>query len=137
MSLADDNNDPSSETTHRPLTEAELRQVQQQQEAFQQHLLNMQRHLQEQTQQQQEQQVPASSPSPSPSTSHRFQKKTKVTYHDIERDDDQAEIAELIEHDPYFAAAMEDFAHTHGLLHSPRHRLLDISFKIHLNIFFH
>lgn len=138
MSPTDNNNDPSSETIHRPLTEAELRQVQQQQEAFQQHLLNMQRHLQEQTQQQQEQQqVPASSSPPSPSTSHRFQKKTKVSYHDIERDDDQAQIAELIENDPYFAAAMEDFVHTHGLLHSHRHRLLGISFKIHLNIFFH
>ncbi len=113
------------ENTTRPLTEAELRQVQQQQEAFQQHLLNMQNHLLEQTRQQQEQphqeqQVPTSLPS----TSRRFKKRTKVSYHDLERDDDQAQIAELIENDPYFAAAMEDFAHTHGLLHSHRHRLL-------------
>jgi hypothetical protein len=84
----------------------------------------MQRHLLEQTQQQQqqqEQQVPTSLPS----TSHRFEKRTKVTYHDLERDDDQAKIAELIENDPYFAAAMEDFARAHGLLHSPRHRSFD------------
>jgi len=106
------------QNTYRPLTEAELRQVQQQQEAFQQHLLNMQRHLVEQTQQPQEQQVPTSSSS----TSNRFKKRTKVSYHDLERDDDQEQIAELIENDPYFAAAMEDFARTHGLLHSHRHR---------------
>lgn len=105
-----------SEDTHRPMTEAELRQVQQQQEAFQQHLMNMQRRLVEQQQQQQqepEQQLP--------STTRRLEKRAKLSY-DIERDDDQAEIAELIETDPYFAAAMEDFAHTHGLLHTQRHR---------------
>jgi hypothetical protein len=107
------------------MTEAELRQVQQQQEAFQQHLLNMQRHLVEQTQEQQQQQQEQKVPTSLPSTSNRFEKRTKVTYHDLERDDDQAQIAELIENDPYFAAAMEDFAHTHGLLHSPKHRLFD------------
>jgi hypothetical protein len=108
------------------MNEAELRQVQQQQEAFQQHLLNMQRHLLEQTHQQQEQpQQEQQVPTSSPSTSRRFEKRTKVSYHDLERDDDQAQIAELIENDPYFAAAMEDFAHTHGLLHSHRHRLFD------------
>jgi hypothetical protein len=116
------------------MTEAELMQVQEQQEAFQQHLLNMQRHLLEQPQQQQsqqerqhehehehEQEVPPSSSS----SSHRFQRRTDVSYHDLERDDDQDKIAELIENDPYFAAAMEDFAYTHGLLDSPRHRLFN------------
>lgn len=100
------------------MTEAELRQVQQQQQAFQQHLMNMQRHLLEQ--QQQEQQLPTSVPS----TSRRLEKRTKTSY-DLELDDDQAEIAELIETNPYFAAAMEDFAHTHGLSHTRRHRLVN------------
>lgn len=85
--------------------------------------MNMQRHLQEQ-QQKQEKKVPSSSSSSSsPSVSPHSQRRTKVTYHDLERDDDQDKIAQLIENDPYFAAAMEDFVHTHGLLHSPRHRL--------------
>jgi hypothetical protein len=106
------------------LTEAELRQVQQQQEAFQQHLLNMERRLREQSQPQQEQQCPPSLPSTSlPSASCHFKKRTKVSYHDLQRDDDQAQIAELIENDPYIAAAMEDFVHSHGLLHTDRHRL--------------
>ena len=109
------------------MTESELREVQQQQEAFQQHLLNMQRHLLEQGQHQpeqtsQEQQVPQRQgafqqnfcnlqpfPRSLPSTSGRFEKRTKVSYHDLQQDDDQAEIAQLIENDPYFAAAMEDF----------------------------
>lgn len=115
------------------MTEAELRQVQQQQEAFQQHLLNMQRHLMEQTQQQQEQQLPTSLPS----TSRSFEKRTKVSYHDLQRDDDQAQIAELIENDPYFAAAMEDFAHTHGLLHTHRHRLYSFLFLFRTLMFSH
>ena len=154
------------------MTESDLRQVQQQQEAFQQHLLNMQRHLLEQSQQQQEQthqeqQVPQRQeafqqnlrrqqqshlfeqtqqqqeqsrqeqylPLSLPSTSRRFEKRAKVSYHDLQRDDDQAEIAELIENDPYFAAAMEDFAHTHGLLHSHRHRLLHFPYEF-MKIFF-
>ncbi|CAF1594971.1 unnamed protein product [Rotaria magnacalcarata] len=104
------NNNPSSENVHRPLNEAELRQVQQQQEAFQQHLLNMQRHLLEQSQQEQ---VP---------TSNSSGRRTKVSYHDLELDDDQARIADLIEHDPYVAAAMEDFAYTHGLLDCNKQR---------------
>jgi hypothetical protein len=104
------------------MTEDELRQVQQQQQAFQQHLINMQRHLLEQTQQQQEEQKEQRVPTSLPSTTNRFEKRTKVSYHDLERDDDQAQIAELIENDPYFAAAMEDFVHTHGLLHKHRHR---------------
>jgi hypothetical protein len=123
------------------MTEAELRQVQQQQEAFQQHLLNMQRHLLDQTpqqqqrqQQQQQEEEEQEVPTSLPSGSHRFKKRTKVSYHDLERDDDQAQIAELIENDPYFAAAMEDFAHTHGLLHSPRHRFFNSFLEIHLNI---
>ena len=105
------------------MTEAQLRQVQQQQEAFQQHLMNMQRHLLEQQQQQpqQEQQLPTSTPS----TSRRLEKRTKMSY-DLELDDDQAEIAELIETNPYFAAAMEDFAQSHGLLHTRRHRFVDL-----------
>ena len=110
------NNNSTSEDTHRPMTEAELRQVQQQQEAFQQHLMNMQRRLLEQQQQEPEQQLP--------STTRRLEKRTKISY-DLEHDDDQAEIAELIETDPYFAAAMEDFAHTHGLLHNQRHRFFN------------
>ncbi len=115
------------------MTEAELRQAQQQQEAFQQHLLNMQRNLLEQTQQQQQQQQEQQAPTSLPSTSSRFEKRTKVSYHDLERDDDQEQIAELIENDPYFAAAMEDFAHTHGLLHSHRHRFIEFSFINALN----
>ncbi|CAF0961832.1 unnamed protein product [Adineta steineri] len=117
-------NNSSSETPHRPLTEDELRQVQQQQEAFQQHLLNMQRHLQEQSQQAESnpQQQPQIVPSSICSTTCCSKKRPKVAFHDLERDDDQAEIAELIEKDPYFAAAMEDFAHSHGLLRSNRHR---------------
>jgi hypothetical protein len=86
---------------------------------MQRHLVEQQQQQQEQEQQQQEQQVPTSSPA----RSHSFGKRREVSYHDLERDDDQAEIADLIEKDPYFAAAMEDFAHTHGLLHGHRRRL--------------
>ena len=112
-----------TENVHRPLTEEELRQVQQQQEAFQQHLLNMQRHILEQSQQAEEQQQrEQETPTIPSSTSHFSKKRTKKSFHDLERDDDQAEIAELIETDPYFAAAMEDFAQSHGLLHKHRHR---------------
>lgn len=114
------NNNPTSDDTHRPMTEAELRQVQQQQEAFQKHLMNMQRHLEQQQQQQQQEEEEAEQQVPT-TPRRRLEKRTKLSY-DLERDDDQDEIAELIETDPYFAAAMEDFAHTHGLLHSPRHR---------------
>jgi hypothetical protein len=99
----------------------------------------MQRHLaeqQEQQQQQQEQQQERQVPTPSPATSHRFGKRREVSYHDLERDDDQAEIADLIEKDPYFAAAMEDFVQTHGLLHGHRHRLFCFLLQIISNIFF-
>ncbi|CAF1239139.1 unnamed protein product [Adineta ricciae] len=113
----------TQDDTHRPLTEEELRQVQQQQEAFQQHLLNMQRHILEQGQQAGEQQQrEQETPTIPSSASHFSKKRTKKSFHDLERDDDQAEIAELIENDPYFAAAMEDFAYSHGLLHKHRHR---------------
>jgi hypothetical protein len=47
-----------------------------------------------------------------------FQKRRKVSYHNLERD--KAQIAELIENDPYFAAATEDLAYTHGLSNSSR-----------------
>lgn len=110
-----------SQNANRPLTENELRQVQQQQEAFQQHLLNMQRHLSEQQQQleQNQEKVPMS---------NKNEKQSKLSYHGLQLDDDQAEIAELIENDPYIAAAMEDFAYTHGLLQRNRHRLIEILF---------
>ncbi|UJR29795.1 hypothetical protein I4U23_017341 [Adineta vaga] len=119
--INDINNNIPTENTHRPLTEDELRQVQQQQAAFQQHLLNMQRRLLEQANEAEERQKQPT-PEMSCSTSHCAKKRSKVSFHDLECDDDQAEIAELIENDPYFAAAMEDFAHTHGLLHNHRHR---------------
>ncbi|CAF1144025.1 unnamed protein product [Rotaria sordida] len=121
----------SSEDSNRPLTEDELRQVQQQQEVFQQHLFNMQRHLLEQSQQQQRQQqeeeeeeeeeekVPRLSLR---SRSHRLEKRRKSSYNELKLDDDQAEIADLIESDPYIAAAMEDFVYTHSLLGKDRHR---------------
>ena len=121
------------------MTEAELRQVQQQQEAFQQHLLNMQRHLLEQSRQPQEssqpQQEQQQCPTSIPSTSCHFKKRTKVSYHDLQRDDDQAQIAELIENDPYIAAAMEDFVQSHGLLDTHRHRLFHFSFAF-ISMFF-
>ncbi|CAF3679246.1 unnamed protein product [Rotaria sp. Silwood1] len=125
---------PSSENTHQPLTETELRQVQQQQEAFQQHLLNMQRQLLEQPRQQrrrqqyedeeeeEEEERPKVPRSFLRLRSDRLGKRTKASYHDLKLDDDQAEIADLIENDPYIAAAMEDFAYTHGLLKKNRHR---------------
>lgn len=83
----------------------------------------MQRHLLEQSQPQQ-QQVPAS---------NRFERKSD-TYHNLELDNDQAKIAELIENDPYIAAAMEDFAYTHGLLDNHRHRFIISSIQKHFNV---
>ena len=116
------NNNPSTQDQIQPMTEQQLRQVQQQQQAFQQHLINMQNHLMEQQQQQQQQQPqPPPSSSSTPIRRNRFEKKSKTSYHSFDRDDDQDEIAQLIETDPYFAAAMEDFALTHGLIHSKTH----------------
>ncbi|CAF4839075.1 unnamed protein product, partial [Rotaria sp. Silwood2] len=56
------------------------------------------------------------------SRSNRSEKRRKISYNDLKLDDDQAEIADLIENDPYIAAAMEDFAYSHGLLKGNRHR---------------
>lgn len=108
------------------LTEEQLRQVQQQQELFQQHLLNMQRHLEEQQRQFQNQreegeggggrrridQRESSSESFSPSLREERNKSQRHLHYQ----DDHDEIVQLIERDPYFAAAMEDFVRSHGLL---------------------
>jgi hypothetical protein len=101
------------------MTEAELRQVQQQQELFQTHLMNMQRHLAEQSQEQQPQGEEDTRAAAGVSSSH-LPRRSARPYPELNYDDDQARIAQLIESDPYFAAAMEDFAHSHGLLDDDR-----------------
>jgi hypothetical protein len=127
----------SSPTSQQPLTEAQLRQVHEQQQLFQQHLLNMQRHLLEQSQG-----APATSPCQTSQMGNeseadacrsrrRAQPRRSPTGHEtlsrqLDCDDDQAEIAALIERDPYFAAAMEDFVRSHGLLHDDRHRSVSL-----------
>lgn len=86
--------------------------------------MNMQRHLEEQTREldEREEQPRQHAVNETCSLPSCSKKRAKVSFHDMQRDDDQAEIAQLIETDPYFAAAMEDFAHSHGLLSKGRHR---------------
>jgi hypothetical protein len=73
------------------MTEPELRQVQQQQELFQTHLMNMQRHLNEQSQGQQRQ-VDEATPAPTTSSNHLPRREVQP-YPELNYDDDQTRIA--------------------------------------------
>ncbi|CAF1222377.1 unnamed protein product, partial [Didymodactylos carnosus] len=81
------------------MNNADIAQLQQQQQLFNQQMINMQNHPH----------------SMHHHESHHHANHTHSHIHDINREDDQAYIAHLIDTDPYFATAMQDFGISHGI----------------------
>ena len=113
------------------LSEEQLRQVQLQQQTFQQHLLNMERNLMEQRQLlETNQDNPNQCIVAQRRSHHSHQDSLRNRFDNLNLDNDQAEIAELIENDPYIAAAMEDFVKSHHLLGHSRSKYCSFYSKI-------